>query len=167
MMSLLFNMLSSFVIVFLPRSKHLNFMAAVTVHSDFEAWENKIFAVSIFPHLLGPDAMIFIFLMLSFKPVFHSPFSLSSGASLVLLHFLPEKWYHLRIWGCCYFSWQSWFQLVLHPAWHFTWCYSVCKLNKQNDNKKLHCSMSSSNCWFLTCIQVSQEAGEVIWYSHL
>ena len=29
------------------------------------------------------------------------------------------------------------------------------------------CSMSSSNCWFLTCIQVSQEAGQVVWYSHL
>ena len=29
------------------------------------------------------------------------------------------------------------------------------------------CSMSSSNCCFLTCIQVSQEAGQVIWYSHL
>ena len=29
------------------------------------------------------------------------------------------------------------------------------------------CSMSSSNCWFLTCIQVSQEAGHVVWYSHL
>ena len=29
------------------------------------------------------------------------------------------------------------------------------------------CSMSSSNCWFLTCIQISQEAGKVIWYSHL
>ena len=27
--------------------------------------------------------------------------------------------------------------------------------------------MSSSNCWFLTCIQVSQEAGQVVWYSHL
>ena len=27
--------------------------------------------------------------------------------------------------------------------------------------------MSSSNCCFLTCIQVSQEAGKVIWYSHL
>ena len=27
--------------------------------------------------------------------------------------------------------------------------------------------MSSSNCWFLTCIQVSQEAGRVVWYSHL
>ena len=27
--------------------------------------------------------------------------------------------------------------------------------------------MSSSNCFFLTRIQVSQEAGQVIWYSHL
>ena len=26
--------------------------------------------------------------------------------------------------------------------------------------------MSSSNCCFLTCIQVSQEAGQVVWYSH-
>ena len=29
------------------------------------------------------------------------------------------------------------------------------------------CSMSSSNYCFLTCIQVSQEAGQVVWYSHL
>ena len=29
------------------------------------------------------------------------------------------------------------------------------------------CSMSSSDCCFLTCIQVSQEAGQVVWYSHL
>ena len=28
-------------------------------------------------------------------------------------------------------------------------------------------SMSSSNCYFLTCIQISQEAGQVVWYSHL
>ena len=27
--------------------------------------------------------------------------------------------------------------------------------------------MSSSNCCFLTCIQISQEAGKVVWYSHL
>ena len=26
--------------------------------------------------------------------------------------------------------------------------------------------MSSSNCCFLTCIQISQEAGQVVWYSH-
>ena len=29
------------------------------------------------------------------------------------------------------------------------------------------CSMSSSNCCFPTCIHVSQEAGQVVWYSHL
>ena len=29
------------------------------------------------------------------------------------------------------------------------------------------CSMSSSNCCFLTCIQVSQEAGQVVWNFHL
>ena len=28
-------------------------------------------------------------------------------------------------------------------------------------------SMSSSNCCFLTCIQISPEAGQVVWYSHL
>ena len=27
--------------------------------------------------------------------------------------------------------------------------------------------MSSSNCCFLTCIQISQEADELVWYSHL
>ena len=27
--------------------------------------------------------------------------------------------------------------------------------------------MSSSNCCFLTCIQISQEAGKVVWYAHL
>ena len=26
------------------------------------------------------------------------------------------------------------------------------------------CSMSSSNCCFLTCIQISQEAGQVVWF---
>ena len=31
----------------------------------------------------------------------------------------------------------------------------------------VYCYMSSSNCCFLTCIQVSQEAGQVVWYSHL
>ena len=29
------------------------------------------------------------------------------------------------------------------------------------------CSMSSSTCCFLTCIQISQEADQVVWYSHL
>ena len=29
------------------------------------------------------------------------------------------------------------------------------------------CSMSSSYCCFLTCIQVSQKTGQMVWYSHL
>ena len=29
------------------------------------------------------------------------------------------------------------------------------------------CSMSSSKCCFLTCIQIAQEACQVVWYSHL
>ena len=29
------------------------------------------------------------------------------------------------------------------------------------------CSMSSSNYWFLTCIQISPEAGQLVWYFHL
>ena len=31
----------------------------------------------------------------------------------------------------------------------------------------VYCSMSSSNCCCLTCIQISQETGQVVWYSHL
>src|SRR5574340_1260712 len=56
--------------------------------------------------------------------------------------------------------------------------YSAQKLNKQGDNytaltysfsclEPVCCSMSSSKCCFLICIQVSQEAGQVVWYSHL
>ena len=55
--------------------------------------------------------------------------------------------------------------------------YSAYKLNKQGDNiqpwrtpflfgTSLY-SMSSSKCCFLTCIQISQEADQVVWYSHL
>ena len=35
------------------------------------------------------------------------------------------------------------------------------------DLEPVCCSMSSSNCCFLTCIQISQEAGKMVWYSHL
>ena len=55
--------------------------------------------------------------------------------------------------------------------------YYAYKLNKQGDYaalmypfpnfKPVSSSMSSSNCWFLTCIQVTQEAGKVVWYSYL
>ena len=41
-MSLLLNMLSRLVITFFPRSKRLNFMAAITICSDFGAHKNKV-----------------------------------------------------------------------------------------------------------------------------
>ena len=31
----------------------------------------------------------------------------------------------------------------------------------------VHCFMTGSNCCFLTCIQISQEAAKVVWYSYL
>ena len=78
-MSLLVNMLSRLVITFLPRSKCLfNFMAAVSICSDFGAQEKKSLTVSIVSpsichEVIGPDAMIFVFWMLSFKQAFSSP----------------------------------------------------------------------------------------------
>ena len=41
-MSLLFNMLSRLVITFLPRSKRLNFMAAIMICSDFGVHKNRV-----------------------------------------------------------------------------------------------------------------------------
>ena len=35
------------------------------------------------------------------------------------------------------------------------------------DLEPIYGSTSGSNCCFLTCIQVSQEAGKVVWYFHL
>ena len=56
--------------------------------------------------------------------------------------------------------------------------YYAFKLNKQGDKiqpwrapfpdlEPFCCSISSSNCFFLTCTQISQETGQVVWYSHL
>ena len=41
LISLFFNALSQSVIAFLLRSKHLNFMAAVTIHNDFGVQKKK------------------------------------------------------------------------------------------------------------------------------
>ena len=59
----------------------------------------------------------------------------------------------------------------------FLMMYSTYKLNKQGDNRQswhsfphlepIYCPMFSSNCCFLISIQSSQEAGKVVWYSHL
>ena len=65
-MCLLLNMLSRFVIAFLPRGKCLNFMAALTICSDFGAQDNKIchcfqFVSSACLEVMGLGAMILAF----------------------------------------------------------------------------------------------------------
>ena len=91
-MSLLFITMSIFVIAFLTKSKHLLICAS-------GAQENKYVTVSTFPlfichEVMGPDDMILMFRMLSFKLVFNSLLSYSSRNSLVLLHFLSLEWYY-------------------------------------------------------------------------
>ena len=94
-MSLLFNMLSRSVITFLPRSKHLLISwlqspsAVILEPRKIKSDTVSTVSPSISYEVMWPDAMIFIFWMLSFKPTFYSPLSLSSSGSLVPLHFLP------------------------------------------------------------------------------
>ena len=72
--SLLFCLLSRFVMAFLPRSKYLNFIAAVTIWNDFGAQENEVchcfHCFPIWQEMMGLDAMILVSWMLSFKPAF-------------------------------------------------------------------------------------------------
>ena len=84
-------MLSRLVIAFLPRSKHLLILwlqspSSVTLElKKIKSVTVSIVSPSIFHEAMGPDALILVFLMLSFKPVLLS----SSRGSLVPLCFLP------------------------------------------------------------------------------
>ena len=82
-MSLLFNILSRFVIAFLPRSKHL-LISWLQSPSAVVLEPPKIKSVTISPSIchevMGPDAMILVFWMLSFKTTF----------STLLFHFHQE-----------------------------------------------------------------------------
>ena len=86
-MSLLFNTLTRFVIV-LPRSKCLLISwlqspsAVILDPKKIKSLTVPIVSPSISHGVMGLNAKIFVFLMLSFKPVFHSDF-------LVPLQFLP------------------------------------------------------------------------------
>ena len=108
-MSLLFKMLSKLVIVFLPRSKHLLISwlrspsAVILESKKIKSVNVSIISLSICHEVMGLEAMIFIFCILSFKPAFplsyfhqealnSSSFSairVVSSAYLKLLIFLP------------------------------------------------------------------------------
>ena len=90
-MSLLFNVLSRFVIDFLPRSKRLLISwlqspsAVILEPKKIKSVTVFIVSLSICHEVMGLDAMILVFQMLSFKPAFHSSPSFSSRGSLVPL----------------------------------------------------------------------------------
>ena len=126
--SLLFNMLSELVIDFLPRSKHLLISwlqspsAVILKPKKIKSVTVSIVSPSIWHEVIGLDAMNFLFWMLRFKPTF----SLSSFTFIKRL-FSSSLLSAVRVVSPTYlrllnFSRQSWFQLVLHPAWRFTWC---------------------------------------------
>ena len=180
-MSLLFNMLSSLVVTFLPRSKCLLISWLQSPSAViFEAQENKVchcfhcfpslFAMKWWDWITWPDARIFFFKCWVLSQVFHSPLSLSSKDSLVLLLFHKG--------GVIYISDFSPGNLdssCASSSLAFHMMYFAYKLNKRGSNiQPWHTlfpiwnqSMFGSNCCFLTCIQISQEAGRVVWYSHL
>ena len=125
-MSLLFNMLSRLVIVFLPRSKRLLISwlqsppAVILEPPKIKSVTVSIVSPFICHEVMGPAAMIIVFWMLSFK----STFSLSSFTFKRLFRsslLLSWKWCHLCIWGYSYFSQQSGFQIMLHPTHLFAW----------------------------------------------
>ena len=118
------------------------------------------------------------FLTLSFKSAFALPYfifikRLCSSSSISTMRVVLFA--YLKLWifvlailipACASFS----------PAFHMM--YSAYKLNKQGDNIQpwhtpfLIWNQSAVlcpvlNCCFLTCIHISQEAGQVVWYSHL
>ena len=155
-MSLFFNSLSRFVIVFLLSSKNL-LISQLQLPSTVILELKKInvfhcfhFSPSICHEVMGLDAMMLVFWMLSFKPVF----SLSSFIFIKRLFsssLLSAIRDHLQIYGCWYFSQQTWLQLVIHPL-GISHMYPAYKLNKQDDSiqpfpnlEPICCSMSGSN----------------------
>ena len=79
-MSLLSNMLSRLVIAFLPVSKHLliswlqSRSAVILELKKMKSVTVSTVSLSICHEVMGPDAMIFVFWMLSFKPAFSLSF---------------------------------------------------------------------------------------------
>ena len=154
-------------------------MAAVTICSDFGAPPKIKFLTisfvspSICHEVMGPGAMLLVFWMLSFKPTFSlSSFTfikrLFSSSLLSIIWVVSSEYLRLLIFPLA----------ILIPACASSspaslLMYSAYKLYRQGDNIQSWwqytiltysfpylepvCSISCSNCCFLTCIQISQE----------
>src|SRR5574337_256053 len=140
LMSLLFNMLSRLVITFLPRSKRLlsswlqSPSAVILELQKIKSDTVSTISPSISHEVMGPDAVIFVFCMSSFKPTFSlSTFTfikrLLSSSSLSAIRVVSSAYLRLLIFLLA----------VLIPACvssspTFLMMYSAYKLNKQGDN---------------------------------
>ena len=125
---LLFNILSRFVIAFLPRSKRL-LIAWLQSPSAVVLEPKKIKSVtvstvspSICHEVMGWDAMIFVFWILSFKPAF----SLSSFTFIKRL-FSSSSLCAIRVMSSVYLRLLIFLLATLIPACalssqHFSWC---------------------------------------------
>ena len=139
-MSLLFNMLSRLVITFLPRSKCLLISGLQSPSAVIlEPPKNKVchcfhcFPINL-PWMMGLDAMILVFWMLSFKPTF----SLSSFTFIKRL-FSFSLLSAIRVIAYVYLRLLIFVPEILIPACAssspvFLMMYSAYKLNKQGDN---------------------------------
>ena len=175
-MSLLFNMLFRLVIAFLPRSKHLLISwqwspSAVTLESKkIKSLTVYIISPSICHEVMGLDAMILVFWMLSFQPAF-SPSSFTfaeqflfafchKGGVICISEAIDISSGNFDS-SLCFIqpgiSHDVLYIEVKYAGWQYTaLTYSFPNL------KPIHCSMSNSNYCFLTCIQISQEAGKIV-----
>ena len=164
-MSLLFNMLSRLVVAFLPRNNHLLFswlpspFAVILEPKKIKSLTVSIVSPSICYEVMGLDAMIYVFLMSSFKPAFSLysfPFT-SSSSSLSAVRVVSSAYLRLLIF----------LPAILIPAFAsssivFRMMYTAKKLNKQGDSLVILFSQFGtsplfigSNCCFLTCILIS------------
>ena len=136
-MSLLFNTLSRFVIAILPRSKCLLISwlqspsALILELEKMKSDTVSTFSPSICHEVTRLDAMIFVFLMLSFKPLSSFTFikRLFSSSSLSAIRVVSSACLKLLI-----FLLAIWISTCdsSNQACHLM--YSAYKLNKQDDN---------------------------------
>ena len=142
-MSLLLNMLSRMVITFLPKSKRLLIswlQSPYAVILEPPKIKSATVSPSISHEVMGPDAMISNFWLLSFKPTF----SLSSFTFIKRL-FSPSSLSAIRVVSSAYLRLLIFLPAVLIPACAFScpaflMMYSVYKLNKQGDNIQPWCT---------------------------
>ena len=134
--SLLFNMLSRLVIAFLPRSKRLLISwlqlpsLVILEPKNIKSVPVSIVSPSICHEVMGLDAMILIFLNVSFKPAF----SLSSFTFIKRL-FSSSSLSAIRVVSFAYLRLLIFLPVILIPACAspslaFHKIYSVYKLNK-------------------------------------